>query len=167
MLLSKTQVSIKAEVRSWNYTGFISYFHTFFLFKQSHSPGLQPNLSILEPLCKQWSWISTTQFCSAFASEKLSSLEKYLWVPEPMCTQTDCVDVYKESGSQTNAFIFFPLKSEFLHLFIFTFPAHIYPKSLDTNSQTSMPNMLMSLWTELLEYSLGKKCLIQIFIQDL
>lgn len=114
MLLSKTQVSIKAEVRSWNYTGFISYFYaSFFLFKQSHSPGLQPNLSILEPLCKQWSWISTTQFCSAFASEKLSSLEKYLWVPEPMCTQTDCVDVYNESGSQTNAFTFFHWKVSF------------------------------------------------------
>lgn len=56
MLLSKTHVSIKAEVSSWNYIDFISYFHSSFILfsfqsKQSHCPGLQPNLFVVLNLC--------------------------------------------------------------------------------------------------------------------
>lgn len=159
MLLSKTTVYIKAEVSSWNYTGCISYFHTsFFLFKLNNHIVLDFNLIS----SYSWTFVQTVVLCSyksiLHCFHKWETLLVVFVIPWAHVHTARLCGCLQRVRFPNKWIIFFSFKSEFLHLFIFTYPAHIHPTGLDTNSQ--MPNMLMLLWTQSLEYSMGKGCLI-------
>lgn len=140
--------------------------HFFFSFqtKQSHYPRLEPNLFVFLNLCAN-SGRMFLQVNSALLSQVRNSACCICDSLSP-CAHRQTVWMFTKSQVPKQMhYFFFSSRSEFLHLFIFTYPAHIHPKGLDTNSQ--MPNMLMLLWTQSLEYSMGKECLIYISIQDL